>query len=228
MQINSNKKTTIIERISYYLEKKGITAYRFCKDLGFSNGFLDKHREITTDKYANILGYYPDLNPQWLLTGEGEMLKDNIPNKSKIPEMEAYSTKANKGIPLVDPVAVGEFGNSHFAIKESDVKDYYIIPKFKNRHIDFMIEVAGSSMYPKYASGDIVACTIINKESFIQWGKVHVIGTREQGLLIKRLYKNEITNCIVCHSDNEKYPPFDVGKDEITGVALVVGVIRLE
>lgn len=65
----------ITERISEILDLKGITKYRFCKDLGLSNGFLDKPREITTDKYANILEYLPDISPEWLLTGKGSMLK---------------------------------------------------------------------------------------------------------------------------------------------------------
>lgn len=65
----------ITERILKLIDIKGITKYKFCKDLGFSNGFLDKPREIGTDKYANILEYIPDVNPAWLLTGTGEMLK---------------------------------------------------------------------------------------------------------------------------------------------------------
>lgn len=66
----------ITERIKYLIETKGITRYKFCKDLGFSNGFLDKPREISTDKYANILEYFPDVNPEWLLTGKGDMLRE--------------------------------------------------------------------------------------------------------------------------------------------------------
>jgi hypothetical protein len=70
----------ITERIIQVLEQKGITKYKFCKDLGFSNGFLDKPREITTDKYANILEYFQDIDPIWLLTGKGEMIKDTHNN----------------------------------------------------------------------------------------------------------------------------------------------------
>lgn len=64
----------ITERVLQVLEIKGVTKYKFCKDIGVSAGFLDKKREITTDKYANILAYFPDVSPTWLLTGSGEML----------------------------------------------------------------------------------------------------------------------------------------------------------
>jgi len=74
----------ITERILQVIEYKGITEYKFNKDLGFSNGFLNKSREISTDKYANILAYFSDVNPEWLLTGKGDMLKEKIVNQSII------------------------------------------------------------------------------------------------------------------------------------------------
>ncbi|MBT0550383.1 hypothetical protein [Riemerella anatipestifer] len=66
---------TIQERILKVIENKGITPYRFCKDLGFSMGYLDKRGAIGTDKYLKIIEYLNDINPEWLLTGKGKMLK---------------------------------------------------------------------------------------------------------------------------------------------------------
>ena len=111
-------------------------------------------------------------------------------------------------------------------IKESDIQDRYLIPDFNN--IDFMIRVKGESMYPKYSSGDIVACRTIKESSFLQWNKVHVIATREQGILIKRINPNEEKNSITAVSENKDYASFTIPKNEITGIALVIGVIRLE
>ena len=131
-------------------------------------------------------------------------------------------------IPLVSIAAVAGFGNSDFAIQKSDIKDYYVVPKFNDRRIDFMIEVSGSSMYPKYNSGDVVACTVLRESRFIQWNKVHLIGTREQGILIKRIKKGPDETHFLLISDNKDYDPFVISEDEITGMALVVGVIRIE
>jgi phage repressor protein C with HTH and peptisase S24 domain len=69
---------TIQNRVLQYLEYKGITPYRFCKDLGLSMGYLDKKGSIGTDKYLKIIEYYPEINDNWLLTGKGEMLKRNV------------------------------------------------------------------------------------------------------------------------------------------------------
>lgn len=50
------------ERIREYLDYKGITKYKFCNDLGFSNKFLDNSSNMGTDKACKILHYYPEIN----------------------------------------------------------------------------------------------------------------------------------------------------------------------
>lgn len=75
--------TTIQERILQYLEYKKVTPYKFCKDLEFPMGSLNKRGSIGTDKYLKIIKYYKDLNPEWLLSGEGSMLKEKQEQKSQ-------------------------------------------------------------------------------------------------------------------------------------------------
>ena len=133
----------ITNRILEYLNIKSITKYKFCKDLGLSNGFLDKPREIATDKYANILSYFPELNPDWLLTGNEPMLKKTIPvaQKSLIPD---------KGVPLVSMEVAAGFGSDDFVITEQNIEAHYVVPDFTG--IDFMIRVKGASIYPNIAA----------------------------------------------------------------------------
>ena len=68
---------SIQERILQYIDLKKITPYKFCKDLGLSMGYLDKRGAIGTDKYLKIIECFTDINPEWLLNGDGEMLKNN-------------------------------------------------------------------------------------------------------------------------------------------------------
>ncbi|SKB63371.1 Phage repressor protein C, contains Cro/C1-type HTH and peptisase s24 domains [Soonwooa buanensis] len=218
----------IKERIIQLIENKKLPKEEFYIKIGMTSAsFRGKAKETPLNSTAieNILSLIPDVNPNWLITGQGEMLK-------KDQAVIVKESKANYGnlkpIPLVSVTAVGGFGNNSFAIEERDVKDYYIIPKFKHKKVDFMIEVEGSSMYPKYNSGDVVACTVINENSFIQWNKTHVIATKEQGIIIKRIKKGSIEDKLCMISDNKDYDAFEVPKEDITGIALVVGVIRLE
>jgi hypothetical protein len=74
----------IRERILLYLDFKGISKYKFYKQTGLSNGFLDKDGAIGSDKCEIICSFYSDLNPEWLLIGEGSMIKSiNVEIKEK-------------------------------------------------------------------------------------------------------------------------------------------------
>lgn len=133
-----------------------------------------------------------------------------------------------KKIPLVNVHAVGGFGNDSFSIDKNDIKEYYLIPKFKYYSIDFLIEVRGDSMRPRYKSGDIVACQIIKNYNFLQWNRVHVMATRGQGIILKRIAPSSLDGYISVIADNPEFPPFDIPISEITGLALVAGGVIQE
>jgi len=71
---------SIRERLRKFIDYKGISRYKFYKDLGLSNGFLDKEGNIGSDKCEKIIYQYPDLNIIWLITGEGDMLYNSTKN----------------------------------------------------------------------------------------------------------------------------------------------------
>lgn len=221
----------IVERILKILEAKGLSKSAFYRETGLSNGFLDKVKDIGVTKLESILNCYPDIRMEWLVSGKGEMLTSSTRPiaDQKVNETQSnYNNPSSDRIPLVHGTAIGGFSGSQFSIGKADVKEYYVVPKFKNKKIDFMIEVEGSSMYPKYNSGDIVACRIINESNFIQWNKTHVIATKDQGILIKRIKPSKKKELVTMISDNKDYDPFEVSMKEVTGLAIVVGVIRLE
>lgn len=213
-------KSFIINQIKLHLGIK--TDSEFAEFLGVKQPTISTWRKRNTIDYDLIITKCNNIDANWLLTGEGEMLK------SENTKTETSKEESVKGIPLVNATAIGGYGNNVFSFEERDVKDYYVIPKFKHKQVDFMIEVEGSSMYPKYNSGDVVACRIIKERNFIQWNKTHVIATREQGIIIKRIKPSDAPNSLLMVSDNESYDPFNVPEEEIEGLAIVVGVIRLE
>jgi len=230
------KNTNIFARILQISEHEGFKSVNdfAINGLGYAsaekiNRLKREGNKPSFEIIQDITNKFVNIDPGWLINGNGEMLKSkkdflpsNIVNESKA----AYNT--SNRIPLVSVTAIGGFGNNSFTIEERDVKAYYVIPKFKHKRVDFMIEVEGSSMYPKFNSGDVVACTIIKESTFLQWNKTHVVATKEQGIIIKRIKKANTDDKLCMVSDNESYDPFEVPKEEITGIALVVGVIRLE
>lgn len=71
-------------RILEYLDYKGISKYKFYKDTKLSNGFLDKNRNIGSDKCEIISNSYPEINIEWVITGKGKMLKSDNENNDEI------------------------------------------------------------------------------------------------------------------------------------------------
>lgn len=245
MKDNTQEKSPIKQKILLYLAHKGVTPYEFYKNSGVTRGILTQNNGINEENLARFLDYAIDINPAWLLTGDGDMLKEQRTKPASISAMkkqlttgsgsettlEAFTeaTKKTPGaIPLVSERAVGGFASEHFSIKEHDVLAYYVIPKFRYLGVDFMIEVIGDSMIPKFYPGDIIACSIISHSRYIEWNKCHLIATVDRGLIVKRLMPGSDDDCFKAISDNKDYPPFDIPKDEITGMARIVGVIHLE
>lgn len=223
MQEQEQKLSPIKQRILQFVESLNISKRDFYGRVGISRGTLESRTGITEDVMAKFIATYPEVNIEWLISGTGQML-----NTEERVSVANPTTDTQDGIPLVSATAIGGFGNFEFSIQATDVKGMYVVPKFQDKKTDFMIEVTGSSMYPKYNSGDVVACRIIRESQFIQWNKVHVVATREQGILVKRLKPSENKDCILAVSDNRNYDPFEIPLAEIEGLALVVGVIRLE
>ena len=67
----------IRERISQYRSYKNISDYRFEKDLDLSKGYWNKAKNPSSEILNKISGIYTDLSAEWLLRGEGEMLKQS-------------------------------------------------------------------------------------------------------------------------------------------------------
>lgn len=226
------------------IDSKKVTDKRdFALKIGISPSMVTEiskgRSNVGTLAVQNIVSVF-NIDADWLLTGRGKMLKSpstpstpQTPVKSHheqeaIPLAEINGTGNIKPIPLVTETAAAGFGNEYFSIAEKDVKEYYVIPKFRFCRVDFMIEVSGLSMYPHFNPGDVIACTILHDRKFLQWNKCHVIATREQGILVKRLMPSKHEGCLTAISDNKDYPPFDIPVEEITGIALVVGSVSLE
>lgn len=154
-------------------------------------------------------------------------------NKLSSPSQSSFekifsSPQSPEAIPLVSVKAVGGFAGQDFSIQERDIEGYYVIPKFRNLNVDFLIEVSGDSMMPRFFPGDIIACSVIHNPRFIQWNKPYLIATREDGMIVKRLRRSDEPDSLLAVSDNEAYEPFDIPKSEIDGLARVVGVIHTE
>lgn len=225
---------------------------KFAKMLGVSPQTISAWLARNTFDSELIYTKCRYLNADWLLTGEGEMLKTSTSgaDEASCPEEKERKTKKSGekqrkseknsecssriqklpegsmvGIPLIPTSAMAGAFTSDVSIMEYEC-EHYIIPDFKGA--DFLIRVKGDSMQPTYYSGDLVACQKIPmNDIFFQWNKTYVLDTN-QGAIIKRVLPGKDNDHICIVSDNEKYPPFELEKSYLHAIALVRGIIRLE
>jgi len=183
-----------------------------------------KYPLATTEILHKITEKY-DINACWLLNGEGEMLRNpTTQNQCEGTQGLPLKVAPTKGIPLIPVSAMADFGSGDMQVLEHEC-ERFVIPVFKEA--EFLISVQGSSMYPKYSFGDIVACRKLPLDTFFQWHKVYVLDT-EQGALIKRIEKGEAPDTLTIVSDNQNYKPFQLHKSKIYSIAIVLGVVRQE
>lgn len=121
----------------------------------------------------SIIETYPQINPNWLLTGEGDMLKDDSPESNNdMPKTSFRETRPR--IPL--NAAAGSVSVALSSVKSDDCEHLHLpfIPAFSN--YNYTILVKGDSMEPEFKSGDELACLQLTngKAKFIQWGRYHV------------------------------------------------------
>lgn len=68
-------KSSIKSRLRAFVEHLGMDKLEFQNSIGASGGYLNRESEPNGTVIANVLRTYPQLSPDWLLTGFGPMLR---------------------------------------------------------------------------------------------------------------------------------------------------------
>lgn len=228
MQENKQEKSPIKQNILRYLAQKGVSAYEFYKESGVTRGILQQNNGISEDNIARFLAYAPDVNIEWLITGEGPMLSHPTTPTPPTPPTKPTSHPSTSGIPLIPLDAVAGFpAESGGGVRLEDC-ERYVIPEFENKGANFLIRVSGDSMVPLYYSGDLLACRKITDIRFFQWGTVYVLET-SQGVLVKRVQESaDHADSILCVSENSSvHHPFLLPRDDIRSLSIIVGLVRM-
>ena len=226
----------ILSRIDEIARLEGVSIAQIEKSIGASRGVISKAIKNGTDIQSKWLSLicdnFPKYSAQWLLTGNGSMYNSQTITNDEVHivetdhlrpsiDSERYNgTNTRPRIPF--EAAAGSLSIAIDSINESDCERFPVIPTFPK--YDFTIITRGDSMSPDFLSGDELACSFIRNSRFIQWGRPHVLDTA-QGIVVKRIFDHD-SESLICRSINPDYPDFEISKDEIYHIALVVGLIR--
>lgn len=209
---------TVKERLIIFIKTQNMGQGAFEKKVGLSNGYVNNIRKsIQPDKLQLIARYFPSLNTGWLITGEGEMLKKNLP---------AYSINQQEiGVPFFDVDFIGGFN-----VLENDqsVNPTYYVNFHQYNKATCWVNVTGHSMSPLINHGDMVALKRIDDwQSNLLYGEVYAVVTDEYRT-IKQLRKSDKGEDFLrfVPANKAEYDEQDVPRDMIRFVYQVIGCAK--
>lgn len=212
----------IIDRFDKYMSYNGLNDNQVTINCGLSIGLIGKARKGESDigKKAidKILSFYQDINRVWLLTGEGDMLKDSGTLQQKISHVGIAETAST--VLLLPMYAHGGSLNDFVTSVKGNDCEKVISPI---GDVDFAIQVSGDSMAPEYPNGSRIFIKKINEKAFIEWGKTYVLDTCN-GTIVKRVVPSEKEGYVRCISINPDpvYAPFEVSLSDVFGMYKVL------
>lgn len=204
---------TVKERLKEIIKDYGIKDSDFCREIGVSQGFISGMRKsIQPNKIERIAEIYPTWNTEWILTGKGDMYKQEKPLNHGLGRTIKYYPTVN-----------GTMGGIQFLDNPDESFVDIIIPGFSD--CEFAINAYGDSMYPVIKSGQVVLL-MPWREKFIEWGRIYLVVTKSGYRTIKYIKPSKNDGCVLCESENkEESPAFEIEKDDILKMYLVKGWI---
>lgn len=200
---------TVKERLIRFMKYKSIGQSKFEKLVGLSNGYINQLRNSPSpQKIQMIIEKFPELNQSWLLTGEGDMLRQ-----------EKHDDKI--GIPFYADLPVSA-GKLDVITADSSPTGYINIPGLSAKAL---FPVVGCSMKPDINPGDVIGIDVVNHPERIDPDKVYLIITTDQRM-IKHLEPDEEDNEILW-GVSPNYARIKIYKSEIKYIYQVTYVGRL-
>lgn len=186
---------------------------------GLSSGYITSMRKsFGGKKLNNVLTAFPELNRDWLLYGEGEMLKID-------PTINKVELGVNSFLVPCIPLRAEAGTLSGFSDSVMPYESYMVASPVKGA--DFAIDIHGDSMEPEYPNGCRVFVQKIQLD-YIKEGYVYVFDTMG-GIILKEVVKVN-TDSLIYHSLNPKYSDDTLAFADIhsNGVYRVLGCLTFK
>ncbi len=230
------------QRIQALLDYTGLNAKKFSERIGEKTPDIIYHiqrgRNDISKRLADNIGMaFPQINRGWLLSGEGDMLRDGTagegagtldppvvwtpprrkatPNLSATQQVPLYELEAVAGL-------VPVFDHKHQPVNYLSIPD---LPR-----CDGAVYVRGDSMYPLLKSGDIVIYKQIQDFYNIIWGEMYLISFNYDGeeyITVKFIKQvEEHPELVLLVSHNAHHAPKQIPVSSIRALAMVKASVR--
>ena len=200
-------------------------------------------RVPVSDKFMDkLLTFAPAINEKWLLTGDGNMLTDNNNTEPNAIPIHPIQANIDNGtlqphdsepipanaeiIPIVPSEVAGEMGIDirKYVEKNADELDS-IDPTKLLKNPDLAEQVAGTSMLPTFAPGDVVFVKFLPDKAKIIDGKTYYFDLRTLPTLIRKV-KFEDCDRLRLVAKNPAFADIIINRCDILNIGRVIGMFR--
>lgn len=189
--------------------------------LGLATGYFgtstkQKNKNLRQATYKKIKESWPEVNIEWIRTGEGDIFNQPLMEEKEI-----------KGVPYYDVDFLGGF----FKIEnnQTQVPAYYINFQPYNKKGNIWCNIIGDSMSPRINSGDKICIRPVDNVEDIIFGEIYAIVTNTDMRTVKWVTRSPIEGMIRLVPENKdpRYGDYqDIQKSDIRRIFKVLGAVR--
>lgn len=173
------KKERLEALIAHYSDGKPT---RFAKYIGVAASTISTWIARDSFDYDLLFAKCEMISPEWLLTGNGPMLKTSSDNKTNVEQQQVSTNKADESTPLVtyDPnVGVPYYDVDFVAGFDLIINNQTFLPTanivvYGFEKAQMWCNATGNSMYPKICHGDMIALRECTLED-VQYGEIYAV-----------------------------------------------------
>ena len=227
------EKSLIKKNILQFIEYKGISKYKFYQDTGITRGILDQDNGMNEENTARFLACYPEVSAEWLLRGEGDMLRSGIVKECSLvnnvnpgivadPEQFYGHLKKAPLIPIdvirKQKLRVWEYVQRHKELYETFPDN--LMPEFDLIHI-----VRSNALQPAVEKGDILFLEHLEltTDSVVN-GHIYFMDTKMNGIVIKKVFVED--GKLTCYSLANNVPVKRFSVDDIFDIFSIVSILK--
>ena len=224
-------------RIKQLFEHHGITTYEANQRMGYTRTsklykVLSGDVRPSYETLVDILSEFPDVSPDWLLMGKGEMQRPQVARPAAGPTGDNTQvltlTMGLDGVPNVELVPI--LAQAGYSLQHNEALYLEDLPKYRIPGFEQgtfrAFEVAGDSMEPTIRHADVVLVSWVENPRLLELGEVYVVVT-DESVMLKRI-KQRITSGtkeVLLFSDNPHRRPYDMDMADIRQLWRVRGYV---
>ncbi|MFC6102595.1 XRE family transcriptional regulator [Olivibacter domesticus] len=165
------------------------------------------NRKIGKRLLKDIIKHH-SINTKWLEKGEEPIFSNNKPylkEGEKSSKTSNYSTVRKEEVPYYNIQLTDMTFDGPDVFQE--MPEFYVNFRPFNDCTAYL-PIYGDSMYPRFASGEIIAIKEVVNHEVIQWGEAYLVVTNELAnnmVTVKLLYEHDDKNKLILRASNPSF-----------------------